>query len=258
MIWASTSLRRLNHMLNSLHTADWAVGWAQLKGTMMRNLLPIIAAGVLAVSATSAQAVQSVNLIKNGSFETVNPALSFNNAGVIQVTGVNTTALTSWSVATNNQYKINRTYDAFDGDNSVDLSGTNGIIFQNVTGLTVGTKYKITFQLSGNPSATVDPRLRLTLTNPTASQDFVFDTPVNQSAGNMGWTRVSYNFVAGAPTTRVTFSNTLPAAARARGAVIDDVFLTVAVPEPATWAMLLIGFGMVGFAARRRNRALAA
>ena len=74
----------------------------------------------------------------------------------------------------------------------------------------------------------------------------------------MGWTRVSYNFVAGAPTTRVTFSNTLPAAARARGAVIDDVFLTVAVPEPATWAMLLIGFGMVGFAARRRNRALAA
>lgn len=30
------------------------------------------------------------------------------------------------------------------------------------------------------------------------------------------------------------------------------------VPEPATWAMLLAGFGMVGFASRRRRRAAAA
>ncbi len=29
--------------------------------------------------------------------------------------------------------------------------------------------------------------------------------------------------------------------------------LTAAVPEPATWAMLIAGFGMVGFAARRRR-----
>jgi hypothetical protein len=27
-----------------------------------------------------------------------------------------------------------------------------------------------------------------------------------------------------------------------------------AVPEPATWAMLIGGFGMIGAAARRRNR----
>ena len=30
-----------------------------------------------------------------------------------------------------------------------------------------------------------------------------------------------------------------------------------AVPEPATWAMLITGFGMVGFAARRRTLARA-
>ena len=30
--------------------------------------------------------------------------------------------------------------------------------------------------------------------------------------------------------------------------------ITAAVPEPATWAMLIAGFGMVGFAARRRAR----
>lgn len=31
-----------------------------------------------------------------------------------------------------------------------------------------------------------------------------------------------------------------------------------AVPEPASWAMLLLGFGMVGTVARRRNTAVAA
>ncbi len=33
--------------------------------------------------------------------------------------------------------------------------------------------------------------------------------------------------------------------------------ITAAVPEPATWAMLLAGFGAVGFALRRRRAALA-
>jgi hypothetical protein len=31
--------------------------------------------------------------------------------------------------------------------------------------------------------------------------------------------------------------------------------LTAAVPEPATWAMMILGFGLVGFAARRRREA---
>ena len=34
--------------------------------------------------------------------------------------------------------------------------------------------------------------------------------------------------------------------------------LTAVVPEPATWGLMIVGFGMVGIAARRRNRAVAA
>lgn len=34
----------------------------------------------------------------------------------------------------------------------------------------------------------------------------------------------------------------------------DAFFPSGAVPEPATWAMLIMGFGLVGFAARRRER----
>jgi hypothetical protein len=37
----------------------------------------------------------------------------------------------------------------------------------------------------------------------------------------------------------------------------DDI-AAAGVPEPATWGMLILGFGMVGFAARRRERAVRA
>lgn len=39
------------------------------------------------------------------------------------------------------------------------------------------------------------------------------------------------------------------------GPIVDNVFLdiTTAVPEPATWAMMILGFGLVGGAMRRRK-----
>ena len=33
----------------------------------------------------------------------------------------------------------------------------------------------------------------------------------------------------------------------------NDYTVTISVPEPATWAMMLVGFGVIGFAARRRQ-----
>jgi hypothetical protein len=40
--------------------------------------------------------------------------------------------------------------------------------------------------------------------------------------------------------------------------VIDNAFAVAAVPEPSTWAMLLLGFTGMGLAAMRRNRKLSA
>lgn len=37
------------------------------------------------------------------------------------------------------------------------------------------------------------------------------------------------------------------------GGYLDDIRLVSAVPEPATWAMMLLGFGGIGFAMRRRR-----
>lgn len=37
-------------------------------------------------------------------------------------------------------------------------------------------------------------------------------------------------------------------------ALVSNVSLTDAVPEPSTWAMMLLGLGAVGLAARQRRR----
>lgn len=39
---------------------------------------------------------------------------------------------------------------------------------------------------------------------------------------------------------------------------LDDISLTTAIPEPATWGLMVTGFGLVGAGLRRRSRAVAA
>ncbi len=39
---------------------------------------------------------------------------------------------------------------------------------------------------------------------------------------------------------------------RAAGSDIDAVGILAAVPEPATWALMILGFGVIGYSMRRR------
>ncbi len=62
----------------------------------------------------------------------------------------------------------------------------------------------------------------------------------------------SYTFAAGTNIRTVDFSSS------SKAFEIDNVSVTAPVPEPATWGLMLAGFGLVGFAARRRRTAVAA
>ena len=63
-------------------------------------------------------------------------------------------------------------------------------------------------------------------------------------------------FLAGSNTLTFTYSGTAQGLGDEAWGL--DRVTAGAVPEPATWAMLITGFGMVGFAARRRSAAIAA
>ena len=53
---------------------------------------------------------------------------------------------------------------------------------------------------------------------------------------------------------RLVFGDSSALPSDNQGAILDNVSLSItAVPEPATWAMLIIGFGFVGSAVRRRR-----
>ena len=79
-------------------------------------------------------------------------------------------------------------------------------------------------------------------------------------AWNTGFNRYVYGFVAGGAGTGQVIFGDLTGADNI-GPVLDNVGLSITqtgiVPEPATWAMMLAGFGLVG-AGLRRRRALTA
>lgn len=66
-----------------------------------------------------------------------------------------------------------------------------------------------------------------------------------------------YNFTTDTPFTRIVFTNV---GAGTQGLFEADNFTvgTAVVPEPASWALLIVGFAMVGVSARRRSRYAAA
>ncbi len=132
------------------------------------------------------------------------------------------------------------------GDGALLLNETTGV-GTTLYGLTVGKAYTLNLLLSGDNRP---------------GQNYVFNVAiagVNQSvsgtdlaAGTNPGTLLSYNFVATASQQTLTLSQ---ASGSQASPIVDNVSIT-AVPEPATWALMISGFGLAGAALRRRRTAL--
>ena len=132
----------------------------------------------------------------------------------------------------------------------------NGPLTQTISGLTKGFKYNLTFNFAG---AQQKPYKGIT----TEGWDVTFgsstqstSTLTNPSKGFTGWNTAMMSFVAGAATQDLKFLATGgPKATLPPFALLDGVSLTRAgVPEPASWALMILGFGGVGAMVRSRRR----
>ena len=239
-------------------------------------VIAAMSAGLL--SAGSAGAV--TNLAQNGGFETAVPAngeLGFN------------TAVANWSVpAVPNSYVFIFAPGTADTTGSVGAGGTvklwgpgdgsanglttspdggnfvgadpdyrDGKLTQTINGLTAGNIYTVAFDYAGGQ--------QMGRTGPTTEGwqvGFGSDAPQttamlsNASMGFTGWQTATFKFKADGASDVLSFlavggpSSTLPPFA-----LLDGVSVT-SVPEPATWAVMLVGFGAMGGAIRARRKRL--
>jgi hypothetical protein len=139
-----------------------------------------------------------------------------------------------------------------DGDDS---GGINEYIKQTVTGLDPTKTYDLSFYWAGTQlqqyTGSTTSQLQVSLGDQT------FDT---QTVGGVthyfsGWLKENFIFSPKAAEETLMFLS-LGAPSDPPMALLDGVSLTEVTggaPEPSTWALLMIGFGGVGFAAYRRR-----
>lgn len=206
----------------------------------------LLFAGVVGLAPTPLYAAESLT---NGGFEA--PVV----AGPCCITSP-PTAIPGWT-ATPNVNVVNGTFSssagnlAKQGNQYLDLVGEGGTgsISQSFTTV-IGQIYNLNFWYSHNLFAGL-PSASARLSVGSLSDSITHTGGTN---ANLAWQYYSGAFTASATNTTLTFVNT--AGGPNEGVFLDAVSV-MAVPEPATWAMLILGFGLVGGALRRRSQAVA-
>ncbi|MEY2884108.1 MAG: hypothetical protein RL490_1832 [Pseudomonadota bacterium] len=202
-------------------------------------------------SALALSSAASAVTVVNGSFE---DGIAIGPSGVAALPTDDVTSLPGWRVLADGiDYVDSTVYQASNGNRSVDLStGTPGGVVQRIGGFTQGLTYQISFDISADPNdPALRPKTKRGLVSATGGNTSIFDyvlTDAN-SPTNMRWQTYTYRFQASSAFQNIQFRSLDQSE---YGIVLDNVSIS-AVPEAASWVLMIAGFGMVGFAARRRR-----
>ena len=232
-------------------------GVAEMKFKRLLAILGITA--IVAVLGTSA--AQAANLLTNGSFEDTTNFVDQGNDTMSLDVG--STAMPGWTVSGSH-------YLAWIGPTNpfgLTASPNGGSYFLDLTGYIAGAPYSgvsqtiptqagatylLTFDLGSSPQWGLQDGVEVSAGSATAS----FTTTNDGTQTNL-WEPETLSFTGtGAMTTISLIGNSGD-----NYIGLDNVSVVqTSVPEPATWAMMLIGFGGLGVAIRsaRRKQALTA
>ena len=210
---------------------------------MVRKVLVAMAASVMLSSAANA------SLLVNGSFELGSPQPS---AGSFATLGAGNSSITGWTVSSGSIDWINGYWQAKDGTHSIDLAGGVPGGIEQTFNTVAGTVYSVNYWLSGNPDGgDIGKDGVVAAINGSVVDASSSITGIQGSThANMNYSLKNFTFTASGNSTTLRFTS--DPSESAYGAVIDMVTVA-AVPEPTTWAMMLVGFGVVGASMRRRS-----
>ena len=204
----------------------------------MVKTFALIAALALPVAAQAAS-------FQNGSFET-GPT-----PGGFTTLGAGNTSVAGWTVGGDSIDYIGTYWNAQDGARSIDLAGNGPGSVSQTFDTVLNGKYRVTFWLAGNTDG--PPPVKSTVVSAGGpGTTYTFDTTGDAIPG-LDWKQYSYNFTAGGTSTTLSFA---AGDAGPYGAALDNVSV-LGVPEPAQWALMIGGFGLIGAASRRRRLAAA-
>lgn len=138
-------------------------------------------------------------------------------------------------------------FAAMDGDYDT------GPLSQTITGLTIGHTYTLSFSYAFGQQTRFNGATIQSLTA-SLGNNYSFNSGNVDVANHAftGWTDVSTTITATSASETLSFlaHGNLPVPPFA---FVSNVSLTGGVPEPAAWALMLIGLGALGVAARRRR-----
>jgi hypothetical protein len=235
----------------------------------------LIAAAVFAATVGAAASAGASQLVQNGDFTSLSAGLgqmdSFTQATHWTSTNGSGNAynfvMTDGNAGSNGQYGNVSLWTQGNGGgngwNGLSALGGNfvaldddfqiGALTQQITGLQIGKTYNLSFQYAFGQQYGFDGPTTQSL-GVNLGGDFSWNSG-NINVGNhafTGWTAGGGSFKATATSETLSFLGAgnpqLPPFA-----LVSNVSLTGGVPEPATWAMMLLGFGGLGVTARMRR-----
>jgi opacity protein-like surface antigen len=202
-----------------------------------------------------APAQAAVNLLVNGDFESgvVGGAASGWNATTgttSQIFVINGGAYIPCCGASGTPAALANLFATFGAGNVSNAGAVLGQTFAT----TIGATYNLSFDygVMGGSGQTLSYSVAST-SGPTYLAGSLFRSADNNL--NTTFASNTFSFVATDTTSVVRFN--VDAATISVDGILDNVSVSAAVPEPATWAMMLVGFAGLGFL-RSRRRALVA